>query len=374
MREKREKLGIKKAEEYLCFSVQLKPVGNACNLKCKYCYARPHFISDKIMPKEILECVVRKTLQASRQPTFSWHGGEPTCVGINFFKSFVNLVEKYRIDDQQVRNLIQTNATKITPKLAEIFREYNFGVSVSLDGPEHVHGINRLFPNNRNSFSYGMKGVKLLRERGIDPSVICTVSRETLPFASEVFEFLISQGFKRIKYSPVFDSVNDEFSVTNEEWYDYLRIVFHKWFDLGDPSVQVRDLDEVIMWLSQDTFNLCSVNRTCLCWISINSRGEVYPCEYLRSEFCYGNILHIDLIDIPTTPAFQRFKGIYEKVPSKCQRCEFYQVCGNGCPVTRVKDGKIALDGVYAFCEERKQLFFEIRDAFAIALKGDDEK
>lgn len=369
-----EKPRIKKNEKHSCFSVQLKPVGSACNLRCKYCYVRPHFISNKIMSEEILECVVKKTLKNSPQPTFSWHGGEPTLVGIDFFKFFVNLIEKYCVNGQKVRNLIQTNATKITPELAEIFQEYNFGVSVSLDGPEHIHGINRLFLNSRNSFSFTMKGIELLRARGIDPSVICTVSRETLPFASEVFDFLISQGFKRIKYSPVFDSLNDEFSVTNEEWYNYLKIVFHKWFDLGDQSVQVRDLDEVIMWLSQNTFNLCSVNRTCLCWVSINPKGEVYPCEYLRSKFCYGNILHIDFSDIPTIPEFQRFKKIYEKVPSKCQLCEFYRMCGNGCPVTRVKDGKIALDGVYAFCGERKQLFLEIRDAFTIALKGGDEK
>jgi len=368
-----EKLGMKKVKEHCGFSVQLKPVGSACNLKCKYCYARPHFISNETMSEEVLECVVKKTLESSPQPSFSWHGGELTLAGVNFFRFFVNLLERYRSNSQKVRNLIQTNATRITPELVEIFRTYNFGVSVSLDGPAHIHGINRIFPDNRNSFSSVMKGIKLLREQGVDSSVICTVSRATLPFASEVFDFLVSQGFKRIKYSPVFDSINDEFSVTSDEWYDYLKTVFHKWFDLGDSSVQVRDLDEVIMWLSQDTFNLCSVNRTCLSWISINPKGEIYPCEYLRSNFYYGSILNMDLNDIPDSPSFQRFKKIYEKIPSKCQRCEFYKVCGNGCPVTRVKNGKIALDGVYAFCEQRKRLFFEIRDTFAIALKGGDK-
>ena len=84
---------IEKVEKYPYFSVQLKPVGSACNLRCKYCYARPHLISNNIMPEEVLECVVGKTLKNSPLPTFSWHGGEPTLVGINFFKSFVNFVE-----------------------------------------------------------------------------------------------------------------------------------------------------------------------------------------------------------------------------------------------------------------------------------------
>ena len=354
------------------FSVQIKPVGNICNLNCKYCYAKPFSRPSQVMPKDIVERTVQQCLQNSSYPTFSWHGGEPTLAGYDFFQWTMDLVKKYQQSGQNVRNLIQTNATRITPRLAELFRKYNFGVSVSLDGPEHVHGINRISINGDNSFSEAMRGIKLLRESGLNPSVICTVSRETLPFAVETFNFLVSQGFKRIKYSPVFDSLKDEFSITNDDWFEYLKKVFYRWFEIGGPTIQVRDLDEVIIWLSKKSMSLCSVDRTCLHWVSINPAGEIYPCEYLKDEYYYGNITQMELSDVFYSHGFQEFKKIYEMIPSECQQCEFFRLCGNGCPATRVKNGKISADGVYAFCGERQTLFREIKKVFDTTLKGGD--
>lgn len=348
------------------FSVQLKPVGSLCNLRCKYCYAKPHSASREIMSSEVLKCVVKKILQQNYlYPTFSWHGGEPTLAGYEFFQQAMRLMEKYRQPKQVVRNLIQTNATRITPQLAKLFKKYNFGVSVSLDGPKHVHGINRIDSDGNNTFSRLMQGISILRKYGNEPSVICTVSKKTLPFAMEVFNFLFSQGFKKIKYNPVFDSLKDEFSITSGEWFEYLNIVFYKWFENGDPAIHIRDLDEVIVWLIRKSLTLCSCDRTCLHWVSIGPNGDIYPCEYLREKYFYGNIFQIDQIsDIFYTPGYQEFKKLYNSIPSKCQQCEFFEVCGNGCPATRVKDGKISLNGVYAFCEERIMLFREIEKVF----------
>jgi len=357
-------------KEKYWFSVQLKPIGSICNLRCRYCYTKPWLASgDTIMSMEILECVIRKCLQDFPYPTFSWHGGEPTLAEYKFFQHAMKLIEKYQKPNQKVRNLIQTNATKITPELARLFKEYDFGVSVSLDGPEYVHGINRILTSGGNSFSKVMRGIKILREIGVDLSVICTVSKETLSFAAETFNFLIAQGFQRIKYSPVFDSVKDEFSIASDEWFEYLKTVFYQWFEIGDPAIQVRDLDEVIVWLSEKSLNLCSADRTCLHWVSINPKGEIYPCEYLREQYCYGNIAQMEISGVSHTSAFQDFKKVYETIPSKCQRCEFFKLCGNGCLATRIKDGKISLDGVYAFCEERRALFREIKKVFDTTLK-----
>lgn len=353
------------------FSIQLKPVGSMCNLRCRYCYAKPHLASGGIMPDKILEEVIKKCLrQDYLYPTLSWHGGEPTLSGYDFFQLAMNLIKKFQQPKQKIRNLIQTNATEITPKLAELFKKYNFGVSVSLDGPEKVNGINRVMVNNKNSFNRVMRGIKILREHGIEPSVICTVSKETLPFAAETFQFLISQNFKRIKYSPVFDSTKDEFSVASNEWFEYLKTVFYEWFKIGDPTIQVRDLDEVIVWMSEKSLSLCSSDRTCLHWVSINPKGEIYPCEYLRGGYYYGNITQMEISDVFYTSGYRRFKKVYESVPQRCQQCEFFKFCGNGCPVTRVKDRKISLNGIYAFCEERQKLFREIKKVFNATLKG----
>jgi uncharacterized protein len=351
------------------FSVQLKPVGNTCNLRCSYCYAKSHLASEKLMSKKILETTIRKIIEQDyAYPTFSWHGGEPTLIGYELFEYAMQLMNKYKRNGQTVYNLIQTNATKINPKLAELFKKNNFGVSVSLDGPENIHGLNRRFINGKNSFAEILKGVNILKEYEIEPSVICTVSKSNLPYATETFDFLVSQVFKKIKYSPVFDSVTDNFSITSEEWFEYLKKVFYRWFEIGDQEIQVRDLDEVIVWLSNTSLNLCSSNKTCLNWISVNPSGEIYPCEYLKNQYKYGNIVDTELDTIVTLSQFVKFYKIFTSNPTKCQNCEFLQLCGNGCPTTRLINGRISSGGVYAFCEQRKKLFFEIKKAFDMEL------
>ncbi|HCJ67223.1 MAG TPA: hypothetical protein DHV62_07875 [Elusimicrobia bacterium] len=347
------------------FSVQLKPVGNACNLRCNYCYAKSHLATGKIMSDEILEATIKKIIKQNyRYPTFSWHGGEPTLIGYEFFEFAVQLMEKYRRHKQTVYNLIQTNATRINPELAELFSENNFGVSISLDGSENIHGKNRKFINGTNSFTEVIKGVENLQEYNIEPLVICTVSKDNLPYVTETFDFLISQGFRKIKYSPVFDSLTDNFSITSDEWFEYLKKVFYRWFEIGDPEIQVRELDEVIVWLSNTSLNLCSSNKTCLNWISINPDGEIYPCEYLKEQYRYGNIIEVELNTIISSPQFLEFRRVFANNPTECQKCEFLKLCGNGCPTTRIKNNQISSDGVYAFCGQRKKLFYEIKKTF----------
>lgn len=347
------------------FSVQLKPVGSTCNIKCTYCYVEP-FKTDqiKVMDEKTLEETIRKTLVNSDNPTFSWHGGEPTMAGIDFFKKAMRAIRKYRCKGQKVRNMIQTNGTLITPEFAELLRKNKFGVSISIDGAEHVHGTHRKTRSGENSFHTVMRGLRNLNEAGIFPSVICTVTQSTLPFATETFHFLLSCGFKKIKFSPVFDSGQDTFNITSRDWYSYLSIIFDEWFALEDPSIQIRELDEVILWFQRKKLSLCSSDQSCLSWISVDPDGNMYPCEYMRSEYSYGNISSMDLDSIRQTKEYAGFQKIFKRIPQKCQKCEFYELCGNGCPATRVHQGKINPCGIYAYCEERMLLYNKIKECF----------
>jgi radical SAM protein with 4Fe4S-binding SPASM domain len=143
---------------------------------------------------------------------------------------------------------------------------------------------------------------------------------------------------------------------------------------MSNPDIQVREIDEAITWFSGESLKLCSCDRTCLQWVSVNPKGELYPCEYLRKSYYYGNINNIEFSDIPFSSGYREFSDIYKKNPLKCQRCDFFNVCGNGCPATRVKNGKMSLDGVYAFCDQRKRLFREASNLFEEALEGEEKK
>jgi len=348
------------------FNLQLKPVGSFCNLKCKYCYVEPFKEGRRfqVMGDNILERTISNFLKNTSVPIITWHGGEPTLAGLEFFQRAIEFMNSYRQPGQTVRNVLQTNATLITPQFAGFLKETEFEVSVSLDGPQNVHGIHRVNYAGKNSFPDVIRGIENLRQAGLDPSVIATVTQETLPFAVEVFDFLVQNGFRRIKYSPVYDSASDQFSISSEKWYTYLLTVFNRWFELGNPDISVRELDEVIAWLDKETVALCSSENSCFNWVSVDPNGQLYPCEYLRSFYGYGNIETISLQDIPETENYQRFLKIVKAPPEKCKQCEFYSLCGNGCPATRVENGLLTPSGVYVYCEQRQKLFGVVKQAF----------
>ena len=347
------------------FSLQIKPVGSSCNIRCGYCYVK-QFRKGRtsIMSTAVLERAVSQCLENSPEPTFSWHGGEPTLAGVDFFQTAMDLIERYKKPKQPVRNMIQTNATNISPEMAKLFYEYQFGVGVSLDGPEYVHGVHRTDVRKVNTHDSVMMGIKTLREAGLSPSVIATVTEKTLPYAKETFRFLVDQGFTSIKFSPVYDSVTDSFSVKSHDWFLYLKQVFLEWLEMENEEIHVRDLDEVMIWLERKSLMVCSSNQSCLMWVSIDPKGNLYPCEYLRNKHSYGNIMTMGLSDIIETKAYKGFSDSFSTLPSKCKACEFYSFCGNGCPATRTIKNKISSKGIYAYCQERCDLYGFIKTMF----------
>lgn len=353
------------------FALQLKPVGSSCNINCDYCYVSPFRTGSKMvrMNYQILERAIQECLRSSEYPTISWHGGEPALAGIKFFEEAMRLIDVHKSEGQRVRNQIQTNATLITSNLAKLLKNYDFMVGVSLDGPMYVHSKHRKGKRGESTFERTLRGVDRLKAEGVEPSVIATVTKDNLQYAGEVFDFLVATGFRDIKFSPVFDPGIGTFGITAEEWYRYLSEVFDHWFDIGDENIHVRELEEVIAWIANDTISVCSSNKTCLNWVSVDPSGDLYPCEYFKTEHPYGNIMEMKLAKIVETPQYISFKDVFRKPPEECQLCKFYELCGNGCPATRVRGNLMDPSGVYAFCIERKLLYTKIQAVFASHLQ-----
>jgi uncharacterized protein len=345
--------------------MQIKPAGNNCNLKCKYCYAAP-FATAKtnIMPKYILDVAIKKIMEFQKDVCFSWHGGEPLLPGLKFYQNAADIISKYKTPSHKIMNMVQTNATLITPEFAEFFKKNDFVISVSIDGPKYVHDANRIYCENNGSFEAVMRGVEILRQAGLNPPVIATVTKDTAIYAADTFKFFAENGFTDIKFSPVYDSVADNFSISADDWFMYLKNILDAWFKHGDVNIKIREIDEVIAWLSNKTINMCSSKQACLSWVSMDTNGDIYPCEYLRSYIPYGNIENINLAELQKTVSYRNFRKLFLHKPEKCITCDFFKLCGNGCPATRVLDGKMTHDGVYVYCEQRKLLFKELKKIF----------
>lgn len=343
-------------------TLQIKPVGNHCNLSCSYCYAKP-FKSEKysVLPIELLEKIVREAFSVTDNLIVSFHGGEPTMAGLEFFKKYMIIVKRYKKKNQKIVNMIQTNATLIDNEMAKFFKDNEFVVSISLDGDEGCHNKNRYDYRKNGSFSKTIRGVQILRDNNIFPPVIATVSKNTYDFGLDNFNFFVENGFTEIKYSPVYDSNADDFSISSDQYFDYIKTIFYRWLEIKDKNIKVREIDEILMWLSNKSLCLCSNQGKCLNWISVDELGNLYPCEYLRITNPYGNIKNISLFEVFKSETYNNFKKKVLSVPEKCKHCTLYQLCHNGCPATRIKNNRLSYDGIYVYCEERKKLFNEIQ-------------
>lgn len=347
-------------------SLQIRPMGDFCNIACTYCVyglaKQPTRMSD-----DVLAAMTKKVLEHNRDGAlFNWHGGEPALAGVEFYEKALRYQQDYKTVGAKVMNQIQTNAIAVTSELADLFYKNEFGIGVSLDGPAFLHNHTRKGKMSQDTYSDVLRGVELLRSYRNTPSVIATVSKHSLPYAKETFHHLISLGFKQIHYSVVFESKPDKsLEVSSEEWYSYLKQVFHEWWDLGDSEIEVREINEVISWVAGSSDPCCTSSGTCAHWFVVDYDGNVYPCEILGRERYYGNILENTFVDIIKTPQHSELVQIAASRPAKCQSCEFLNLCNNGCTNMRRLDGQQNPLGLYAFCEERLNLFEEVQKTFS---------
>lgn len=345
--------------------LQIKPVGSFCNIQCKYCYAEP-FKHPKchIMTKEVLTKVLHDLSAIAKTPVISWHGGEPTVAGVGFFEFAVEVIDSLEWNTPVV-NQIQTNATLITSELARLFHENNFQVGISLDGTEQMHNRYRVDKGDNPTFAKVMDGLGILRSEGIYPWVIATVTAKNLSYAQEAFWFFIDNNFTNIRFTPVFDVYGNIFGVSSEEWANYLIQIFDLWFELGNPNIHIRELDEIMSWMIEKETSLCNGMSRCANWVSVDEKGNLYPCEYFKADYPYGNIMDISLADIKATGTYKKYFNLFTTPPAKCADCAFKRFCGNGCPSTRVINGQMNPTGVDFYCEAKKSVYDHIASVFS---------
>ena len=164
------------------FHLLAKPTGAVCNLDCSYCF----FLSKEMlypgsrfrMADGLLETYLRQLIEAhSRAPevAIAWQGGEPTLMGVEFFRRSVELADSILQPGQRAAYTIQTNATLLDEEWAEFFAENDFLVGVSIDGPRELHDAYRVNKGGKGSFDQVMGGLAHLQAAGVDWNALTTI-------------------------------------------------------------------------------------------------------------------------------------------------------------------------------------------------------
>jgi len=355
----------------------LKPRSSICNLDCAYCY----FLSKEAlypgasfrMSAELLEEFTRQYIEAQRVPevTFGWQGGEPTLMGLDFFRLAVELQDRWRRPSMRVRNALQTNGTTLDDQWCRFLRRRRFLVGLSLDGPAELHDAYRRDKGGHPTFDRVLAGLRLLQEHGVDYNILTTVHAANAGHPLAVYRFLRDEaGARFIQFIPIVerecetaegDRVTAR-SVTGPQYGAFLSAIFDEWVqrDVGRVFVQIFDA-ALAAWVGQRP-GLCVFEETCGLALAMEHNGDLYACDHFVSpSHLLGNIQETPLGGLVGSER-QRLFGLAKRdaLPRLCRECTARFVCHGGCPKDRFVRTNEGEPGLNYLCEGYKAFFTHI--------------
>ena len=225
-----------------------------CNISCKYCYL-PQRSDTSVMDLETVVTSFRKIFEstyASNQITVIWHAGEPLVLPVSYYRSAFQAIEELRPDTVEIRHSFQTNGTLITKDWCALFREWNVGVGVSIDGPREMHDANRVTRSGKGTFDRATRGANLLREEGIPFHTISVLSKESLERADELHAFFLAEGIEDVCFNveeSEGDHVSELMTLSKESMSERFRSFLQRFWTISrqTPGIRfIREIDGVI--------------------------------------------------------------------------------------------------------------------------------
>jgi len=375
--------------------VLAKPIGPACNIKCDYCfYLEKHALFEKgenmRMPDDVLAAYISSYVASQPTPVveFVWHGGEPTLLGLDFFRKVVELQKPY-LGLKQITNSLQTNGTLLTDEWCAFFKQNNFFIGLSLDGPREIHDKYRKDHMGRATFDDVMRGLKLLQKHGVECNILACVGKETAYHPLEVYNFFKSENVKFIQFTPIIERIPDDrakeqglwlatpakldgeetnklvtpWTVEPKKYGEFLVAIYEEWVKKDVGEVFVMNFEWALnAWIGNPS-PVCIFARQCGRAVAVEHNGDVYACDhYVYPEYKLGNVRDESLGAMVNRSVASGFGPHKEKsLPKYCRECEVLQACWGGCPkhrFTKTPDGE---PGLHYMCAGYKKFFTHIR-------------
>lgn len=363
----------------LNFHIMTKPRGAICNLDCQYCFflkkeaLYPN--SQFFMSDEVLESYTRQYIEAqnSAEVTFSWQGGEPTLMGLDFFKRALYFQNKYRRPGMRLSNTIQTNGILLTDEWCQFFKANNFLVGLSLDGPRDLHDAYRVDKGGSPTFDRVMAGLALLKKHQVEFNILTCIHAANADYPIEVYRFLRDEVETQfIQFIPIVERENEtgfqegaqvtDRTVSAEQYGQFLIAVFDEWVqrDVGKVFVQIFDVSLGI-WYGQPA-SLCVFRETCGTALAMEHNGDLYSCDhFVEPDYFLGNIITTDMIGMVSEDKQRQF-GLAKRttLPQYCLECEVRFACNGGCPKNRIIKTPQGESGLNYLCAGYKAFFNHI--------------
>jgi uncharacterized protein len=381
------------------FHVMTKPIGPICNLDCKYCF---YLEKEKMypdtrkwaMPDDVLEEYIRQYINCQSVPevTFAWQGGEPTLLGVDFFRRVVALQKKYA-DGRTIHNALQTNGTLLDDEWCEFLGANRVLVGLSIDGPPEMHDLYRVDKKQQPTFNDVVRGLELMKKHGVEFNTLTVVHRHNATRPLEIYHFLKQIGSGFMQFIPLverqavaqvkikgFDLMEPpemgrpipapvtDWSVRAEDYGQFLCTIFDEWVrhDVGKYFVQMFDV-ALGQWVGQGS-SLCVFAEKCGSAMAMERNGDLFSCDhYVYPKYKLGNIMHDTLGEMAASEQQQKFGADKsDTLPRYCRECSVRFACNGECPkhrFIRTPDGE---EGLNYLCAGYKQFFTHIDPAMRV--------
>lgn len=366
----------------LKFNMMFKPIGSKCNLSCDYCYYLDKvrlYGKQPVMSLELLEKAIEDyiAINDNEQIVFDWHGGEPLLLGLDYFKKIVEFQRKYK-GNKTINNTIQTNGTLLDDDFARFFKENNFLVGLSIDGPQYIHDRYRKYRSAEPTFMKVMRAVELLHRYGVDFNTLTTISKAGEGRGLEVYSFLKNIGSRYMQFMPVYEYVNvktndiccpnrDEkklapWSVNPLEYGKFMCDIFDYWVKNDVGLYFVNLFDSTLANYCGVNPGTCVYSETCGANAVLEHNGDIYPCDhFVYEEYKLGNVNETSLYDIVNSNKMTEF-GIDKRntLPDKCLRCRYFSQCHGECPKHRFDMTEYGDYGLNSLCDGLMYFFSHV--------------
>ena len=358
------------------FQVFVKPIGPKCNLECRYCYyldkeqlyhdSKSFRLSDVLLEEYIIQHI-----KATQGPVinFSWHGGEPTLLGLDYFRKICALQHKHVPPKKLVVNGIQTNGTLLDEAWCQFLEANHFVVGISLDGPRELHDTYRIGRIRNSTFGKTLAGYKLLQKFKILTEILCVVNDINVRHPLQVYRFFKELDVRYITFLPLVEPQRDSEklvsnrSVPSKAFGVFLSTIFEEWKETDIGQVKIQIFEEATRTAFAQEHTLCIFKKICGRVPVLEHNGDFYSCDhYVNPDHLIGNIQAIPLADMLNHPdqiTFGRAK--LDTLPQYCRACEVRDMCNGECPKNRFIQTPDGEEGLNYLCDGYKYFFKHCR-------------
>jgi len=373
----------------LDFHVMAKPIGPICNLDCKYCF---YLEKESLYPQaqkwamreDVLDSYVRQYIEAHDAPVinFAWQGGEPTLLGVDYFHRLVDIQKKYA-NGKRIQNAFQTNGVLLNDDWAALFKENEFLIGVSIDGPRALHDAYRVDKGGQPTFDRVIRGIETLKRNGVEFNTLTTVHRGNADYPVEVYRFLKENGSGFMQFIPIVERIAQQvtadglqlispdfsgaaqvapWSVEPRQFGRFLCAIFDEWVrrDVGTCFVQLFDVS-LETWSGMEA-SLCIFKRQCGQALALEHGGDLYSCDhFVYPQNRLGNIMDAPLAALVESEQQRSFGEAKEStLPKYCLECDVRFACNGECPKHRFLKTPDGEAGLNYLCAGYKMFFHHV--------------